>query len=151
MKIHNYWWKRFNAAWSSNHTLFIFLDEETSPDLGSVQNYIFEWTVPLRKSEPLFFFSPSYWGIRSVSEGRFRDSRVIRECPNLCRAGPRSSANENLQRWKHYNPHTNPISQHQAPPTHQAQPLASNNHTYCQVIHALWCTHNQQVSRIPLI
>ena len=75
-----------------------------------------------------------YRCVTSVSEGRPRGARVIREHPDLRRAWPRGSADENLQRRKHCFPRTNPSPRHQAPAPLQAEPLASDDHANCEVI-----------------
>ncbi|AWP00088.1 putative SH2 domain-containing protein 4A-like [Scophthalmus maximus] len=89
--------------------------------------------------------------VRSVSEGSLGGDRVSGERTNLRRAWPRGPADENLQRRKHYNPRTDPLSQYQTPSPHQAQPLASNDHTYCQVIHASRRTGSHPVSPIHVL
>lgn len=110
-----------------------FLDEETSPSFSSTW---IRWRLNLYCSVnssfpeiwPSLFFR--YCRIRGVSEGCFRGWWAIGECADLCRAWPGGSANENLQRWKHYNRRTDPTSRHQAPSPQQAKPLASNDHAY---------------------
>ncbi|KAF0038338.1 hypothetical protein F2P81_008822 [Scophthalmus maximus] len=89
--------------------------------------------------------------VRSVSEGSLGGDRVSGERTNLRRAWPRGPADENLQRRKHYNPRTDPLSQYQTPSPHQAQPLASNDHTYCQapsvmsvlIVYEMMCRNNR--------
>lgn len=82
------------------------------------------------------FFSSSSWCSRDVPQSCcFRGGRVIRGRPNLCRAWPRGSADEDL--WRECGvPRADPAPQRQAPPPQQAQPPAPGDHALRQVVAA---------------
>nr|XP_040035797.1 translation initiation factor IF-2-like isoform X2 [Gasterosteus aculeatus aculeatus] len=82
--------------------------------------------------------------IRSASEGRPGGGRVVGERGGGLRgARPGGPADENLQHRKPRRPGADAVapSRRQAPPAQQARPLASKDHSHCQVILARRFTH----------